>query len=313
MEISINPKNIFRFTTSSLLMIIFFLLLLCSVRCAPYPIASDFSGNKLMLDPDRISQIQPGKSAKDDIRRLLGEPGMISTTSKSPDLEFWGYTYTGRFGRASGRTFSIAMLIIYFDRNGIVSHGKATYSGTDVNSPTVSKWMKVAQKLDTRSERAREPVGTFIELPKVTWDLANLAVSELSSTAISQEEARTLSGVLRDAIVNTKYFKVVSLEDMEAVLREQQFQKSGMCDDTKCLVDMGKILAVQKMVGGSIGKVGETFQMTVRMVNVETGQIEHSVSRSLNGTSDKLIEATSIMGRELCLEYARGTRKGNSQ
>ena len=42
---------------------------------------------------------------------------------------------------------------------------------------------------------------------------------------------------------------------MEDILKEQGFQQTG-CTSDECVVEVGKIIGVQQMVGGSISKVG---------------------------------------------------------
>ena len=62
-------------------------------------------------------------------------------------------------------------------------------------------------------------------------------------------------------------------EMMEEVLKEQGFQQSG-CSTDECMVQIGRLIGVQKIIGGSISKVGNIYSVSSRIVNVETGEIE---------------------------------------
>jgi len=60
---------------------------------------------------------------------------------------------------------------------------------------------------------------------------------------------------------------------MEQIIKEQGFQQSG-CSTDECMVEVGKLIGVEKIIGGSISQVGNVFSVSARIVNVETGEIE---------------------------------------
>ncbi len=155
------------------------------------------------------------------------------------------------------------------------------------------------------------PTAAAISLPGPTWEVENVAVADLNAFSVTTNEALTLGEQLRTSLVQTKYFRIVSRNDMVAVLEEQNFQRSGACDDSQCLVEMGKLLAVRKIVGGTIGRVGDTFSVTVRMVEVETGEILFTSSRKAKGEVDQLIDLIDTTARDLCSQYAGAKSKGS--
>ena len=60
---------------------------------------------------------------------------------------------------------------------------------------------------------------------------------------------------------------------MDEIIKEQGFQQSG-CTTNECMVTVGKLIGVEKIIGGSISQVGNVFSVSARIVNVETGEIE---------------------------------------
>ncbi len=89
---------------------------------------------------------------------------------------------------------------------------------------------------------------------------------------------------------------------MENILREQGFQQSG-CTLTECAVRAGRMLNVQKMVGGSIGRLNKTYAINISMIDVESGRIEKSFNRNYEGEIDGLLEilqdiALEVAGRK---------------
>jgi len=47
---------------------------------------------------------------------------------------------------------------------------------------------------------------------------------------------------------------VMERSEMALVLQEQSFQQSGVCDQSSCALEIGKILSVDRMVVGSVGQ-----------------------------------------------------------
>lgn len=148
-----------------------------------------------------------------------------------------------------------------------------------------------------------QPLLREVELPARTFRHENVAVAELTSDVLSVSEVVTLSEVLRGALVETDYFMVVSRGDMGSILKEQQFQQSSVCSDTQCLVEMGKLLAVRRMVGGMVGKVGETYSVTLRLVDVQTGRIDAVAIMNVKSSPDELLNIIRNAGRTLALKY----------
>jgi len=73
----------------------------------------------------------------------------------------------------------------------------------------------------------------------------------------------------------------------------------------QCLVEVGKLLPVRKVIGGNIGKVGNTFEIVLRLVDVETGEVEAGARARLRGETDQLLDLIDKATWDLCLDYAR--------
>lgn len=131
----------------------------------------------------------------------------------------------------------------------------------------------------------------------------HIAILNLEGRGIAESEAATLSDQLRGHLVNLNAFIVVDRGTMEEILQEQGFQQSG-CTITECAVQAGRMLNVEKMVAGSIGKIGKTYAINISMVDVESSRIERSFNRNHQGEIDGLLEilkdiAQEIAGRKL--------------
>ena len=105
------------------------------------------------------------------------------------------------------------------------------------------------------------------------------AVMDLEAKqGISAADASLLSDYLRTQIVNVGKFTIVTRENMEMILNEQKFQVTG-CTSRECVVQVGQVLGVRKMFSGSVGKIGQTYQVDLKIYDVESGQIKRRNAR----------------------------------
>lgn len=114
-----------------------------------------------------------------------------------------------------------------------------------------------------------------------------IAVLELEGT-ITKNESAVLTDKLINQLANTNKYRVVERSQMQAILQEQEFQQTG-CTSSECAVDVGQILGVEKIVTGSIGKIGSLYSISLRMINVSTGEIERSSSVEQSGTIEDVL------------------------
>jgi hypothetical protein len=129
-------------------------------------------------------------------------------------------------------------------------------------------------------------------------DRMAVAVMDLEGRGISAMEAATLTDRLRSEMVNVGVFQVVERGQMEMLLEEQGFQQTG-CTSAECAVEMGKLLGVQAMATGSIGKLGTMWTLDVRMFDVGTGEISKVSSRNFQGGVEGLLDLLKVVTRDL--------------
>lgn len=114
----------------------------------------------------------------------------------------------------------------------------------------------------------------FIEQLQAT-EKTPAAVIDLVPQNVSQMVTAILSECLRSELFKTIQYDVINRENMESILKEQAFQISGACDDMECIIRVGKILAVRKMFTGTLGKLGEKYILTLKIIDVETAKIDN--------------------------------------
>jgi len=126
------------------------------------------------------------------------------------------------------------------------------------------------------------------------------AVGQLQALRVDSMDVSILTEALTSSLLSTGKLRMLERSQMENILKEQGFQQSGACDASECAVEIGKLLSVDHIVVGSIGHIGSSFVISMRMVDVGTGEIRTSTSRSVQGSIDQvLLQAIPDIAREL--------------
>ena len=125
-----------------------------------------------------------------------------------------------------------------------------------------------------------------------------IAVVGLRATGVAAELAENLSSVLASELSSLGLFEVVSRDDIKAMLQFEEEKRLLGCEDASCIAEIGGALGVDRIVVGSLGKVGSQVLLDVRLMNIKRAEVESRVSRQLEGEAG-LVEAVRSAAREL--------------
>jgi TolB-like protein len=128
--------------------------------------------------------------------------------------------------------------------------------------------------------------------------LKSIAVLEFEAKGVSRQEASTLTDRLRSELVRTQAFVQIERSKIEEVLKEQSFQMSGSVSQ-ETLVEIGELLGAELVVVGSIGKVGSTYTIDLRVVDVRSAEIIGSYFKDHKGEIDGLLTKFTILAAEI--------------
>ena len=117
----------------------------------------------------------------------------------------------------------------------------------------------------------------------------SIAVLEFEGKDISNSEASILTDRLRNELFKSGNYKILERSLMEEILEEQGLQQTGICNSSDCAVEIGNMLGVEQLVGGSIGKIGNLFTISARIIDVETGKIINSADYDHNVNIEELV------------------------
>ncbi len=137
-----------------------------------------------------------------------------------------------------------------------------------------------------------------------------LGMLDLKGVGIPENEAIVISERLVECLLQLGDYVVVERSQMKTILKEQGFQLTGACDTKECAVEVGQLIGAERMVGGSVGKVGNVYTLSVRMFEVETGRIMAAASGDYKGSVDVLLTRGACeTASKLSLEPKKKSRK----
>lgn len=116
-----------------------------------------------------------------------------------------------------------------------------------------------------------------------------VAVMPLRGSGVSETDSKFLTERLTIELQRAGVFEVMERDKMDEILKEQGFQQTGACDETACLVEAGRLLPVEKMIGGSVGKVGNVYSAQIRLIDLLTGKVEKTATRDYKGELEHLL------------------------
>lgn len=122
-----------------------------------------------------------------------------------------------------------------------------------------------------------------------------VAVRSFSAKGLEQSTASTLETVFCDALAKESY-DVLCSEDLNAILTQRQQELGlGQCEsDDDCLKSVGEIAHAAKMVTGEVSKVGDTYLISVTMIDVASGRVSSRATEKTTKLEQLLDKVPSV-------------------
>jgi TolB-like protein len=122
--------------------------------------------------------------------------------------------------------------------------------------------------------------------------------------------ADILADLVRNELSISPQYTVIDRESTQALLEEAELQLSGLVDP-ESVVDVGRMLGVRKLMVGTIGELGQLYVITMRIIDVQTGEIERVVTEEFVGVMEDLRRPVRVAVQKLLeiegIEVDRGT------
>jgi hypothetical protein len=130
----------------------------------------------------------------------------------------------------------------------------------------------------------------------------NIAVLQMQGVAFSAAEIEALSNRLRAELFNTRKYNILERDRMDDILKEQGLQATR-CTESQCAVKIGQLLNVTHIILANADKAGAVYSLTVRLVSVESGEIDRIAT--VDCQQCQIEDVILISMRELALKLTK--------
>ncbi len=133
---------------------------------------------------------------------------------------------------------------------------------------------KVAYEKTERPQKL--PIQTAVE-PGPVKDRPKIAVWDLASRNTPVTHAQELTSILVSEISKMGKYEVYSQENVRTLAGWTAEKMALGCTDTKCLTALGQ-MDVGKLISGSVGKIGDTYSISLNLFDTQNVKAEKSIS-----------------------------------
>ncbi len=126
-----------------------------------------------------------------------------------------------------------------------------------------------------------------------------ITVLDLSVENMSASDGKLITDLLSSALISTEQYRVIDRSQRETILNELSFSLSG-CADESCQLELGKLLAADGIVVGSIGKIGSRYVLNIKLLGVETSEAVATSYKIFNSLED-LVDGSEEIAMSLLL------------
>ena len=129
---------------------------------------------------------------------------------------------------------------------------------------------------------------SLIFISSIFSQQTTVAVLEFDAEGIDNVSSSALASIVRKEVIKASDYKLVDRNAMNEILAEQGLSQSG-CVSSECAVEVGKLLGVQQMIGGTLSALGSLYLLDINIIDVTTGEIIKTESVEHIGKIEELI------------------------
>ncbi len=128
---------------------------------------------------------------------------------------------------------------------------------------------------------------TMVHTPSFSADKITLAILDLEARDVSVQEASKVSLLMRNEMQNSARLAVV---EPELVINAMKGQPGGttVCVNKGCAVKVGKAVGADKVLIGTVMRIGGLLAVTARMIDVETGTVDFAEKERALSEADEV-------------------------
>ena len=165
---------------------------------------------------------------------------------------------------------------------------------------------RLAAPLFSPEERQKEAPSFSLALGE---EAVKIAVLDLKASGADEKAVENLTQVVVHEVKNFKGVAVISRDEIKSMLLHEQSKMLMGCDDESCMAEIGGALGVQYIVSGNVGRMGETYLLHLKLINIREAKVENRVAEVFQGEESQLIAAARFAARSLIGHQQSGDGK----
>ncbi len=118
-----------------------------------------------------------------------------------------------------------------------------------------------------------------------------VAVMPLRSQGLEEDVGKNLTQIVALELKNLPAFSVISQDEIAAMLQLEANKQEIGCDDASCFAELGGALGVDYLVIGTVGRLGDTFLVGLKLINTRKAEVVNRINESFKGRESDLLRA----------------------
>jgi TolB-like protein len=137
-------------------------------------------------------------------------------------------------------------------------------------------------------------------LPAFVFAKPQVAVLDtILAAGMDKTVAAPITDKIIEELVNSGKYTVIDRANVEQVLREKEFQLSSGVVKNEEVRQAGEYLGADLVIATNASRVGSTYVISARMIDVVTGEIVAQASAEQKGTIDVVLDVARTVGRQI--------------
>jgi TolB-like protein len=137
-------------------------------------------------------------------------------------------------------------------------------------------------------------------LPAFVFAKPQVAVLDtILAAGMDKTVAAPITDKIIEELVNSGKYTVIDRANVEQVLREKEFQLSSGVVKNEEVRQAGEYLGADLVIATNASRVGSTYVISARMIDVVTGEIVAQASSEQKGTIDVVLDVARTVGRQI--------------
>jgi hypothetical protein len=149
-------------------------------------------------------------------------------------------------------------------------------------------------------KKGKGPIPVMATSPpqqRDTKDLPKMAVWDLAARNTPITHAQELTSILVSEITKIRKYEVYSQENVRTLAGWTEERMKLGCTSTQCLTALGQ-MDIAKLVSGSVGKIGDTYTISLSLFDTQNAKAENAVSE-FSRSENELISSMQTAVKKL--------------